>query len=83
MMTKIEILELIKPVLHKCLLDDDIVIELDSHLYDDLGLDSMGTVDFVVNIESDFDITLSESEIQSIKTVQDAVNMIIAKLADR
>jgi len=54
-------------------------IELENNLADDLGMDSMAAVEFLNAVEDDFKIAINETEMQSIKTVNDAVTMILEK----
>ena len=70
-------------ILHECLMDDEIAINEGANLADDLGLDSMGFVDLTVKIEEEFDIEVSETEGAAIKTYDDVVNLVIAKLSEQ
>lgn len=48
-----------------------------SHFVSDLGLDSLDTVDLVVQIEEDFGILIPDSEAEKIFTAEDAVNYVM------
>ena len=50
---------------------------------DDLGADSLDTVELVMNIEDKFGIDIPESETETIKTVQDALNFVNKALAEK
>jgi acyl carrier protein len=44
---------------------------------DDLGADSLDTVELIMAIEEEFDTEIPEEEAASIATVQDAINFVI------
>ena len=50
----------------------------DAHFVDDLGADSLDTVELVMKFEEDFDIEIPDDDAEKIQTVQDAVNYINA-----
>ncbi len=43
---------------------------------DDLGADSLDTVELVMKFEEDFDIEIPDEDAEKIQTVQDAINYI-------
>lgn len=43
---------------------------------EDLGADSLDTVELVMALEEEFDIEIPDEEAEKIKTVQDAINYI-------
>lgn len=47
----------------------------------DLGADSLDTVELMMGFEKEFDMTIPDEEAQTIKTVGDAINYIESKLA--
>ena len=51
-------------------------IEMDTHLINDLDLDSFTLVNLIGDLEDEFDVFFTESEINSIQTVGDIVNYI-------
>lgn len=51
-------------------------IEMDTHLINDLDLDSFTLVNLVGDLEDEFDVFFTEGEINSIQTVGDIVNYI-------
>ena len=51
-------------------------ISLDSQFMADLGFDSLDLVEFVMLVEDEFDISVSDEESDKIITVQDAVEAI-------
>jgi acyl carrier protein len=48
----------------------------DSSLVDDLGADSLDTVELVMALEEEFDLEIADEEAEQISTVQEAVNYI-------
>ena len=50
----------------------------DAHFVDDLGADSLDTVELVMKFEEDFDIEIPDEDAEKMQTVQDAVDYINA-----
>ena len=50
-------------------------------LQSDLGLDSLDTVEMTVGLEDRFGIEIPDSELEGVKTVDDAVQLIEEKVA--
>ncbi|MGL4394347.1 MAG: acyl carrier protein [Brevinema sp.] len=48
----------------------------DASFVEDLGADSLDIVDFVMALEDEFGIDISDEDAQKIKTVRDAVDFI-------
>ena len=48
----------------------------DSSFVDDLGDDSLDTVELVMALEEEFDLEIADEEAEQISTVQEAVNYI-------
>lgn len=58
-------------------------VELETHLVDDLDLDSIDAVDLAARMEEGLGFTLREEELKSIRTVEDAVELVYAGLCER
>jgi acyl carrier protein len=56
-------------------------ITLDSDFELDLKLDSLDIVEIVMAIEEEFNITISDDDVQKLKTVKDAVEYIRNKIS--
>ena len=69
----------VSDMIREVLMAKNLKIEMENNLADDLGMDSMGAVEFVNAVEDEFKIAINETEMQSIKTVNDAVKLIIEK----
>lgn len=48
----------------------------ESSFMDDLGADSLDTVELVMALEEEFDIEISDEDAEKIQTVQDAIDYI-------
>jgi len=51
-------------------------IKNESSFIDDLGADSLDTVELVMALEEEFDIEISDEEAENISTVQSAIDYI-------
>ncbi|CAG8621787.1 11429_t:CDS:1, partial [Paraglomus brasilianum] len=51
-------------------------VSAESHFADDLGLDSLDTVEVVMAIEEDFSIEIPDKDADNIRSVRDAVKYI-------
>ncbi len=49
-----------------------------ANFVDDLGADSLDTVELVMKFEEDFDIEIPDEDAEKIRTVQDAIDYIAA-----
>ena len=56
--------------------EDD--VKMESHFVDDLGADSLDTVELVMKLEEDFDIEIPDEDAEKIQTVRDAIDYINA-----
>ena len=50
----------------------------DASFMDDLGADSLDTVELIMALEEEFDIELPDSDAEKIRTVQDAIDYMNA-----
>ena len=55
-------------------------IKIESSFVDDLGADSLDTVELVMALEEEFECEIPDEEAEKITTVQQAVNYITAHL---
>lgn len=53
-------------------------VTLEANFIEDLGADSLDTVELIMAFEEEFDIEIPDTEAEKIKTVQDVVNYIEA-----
>ncbi|OUU38911.1 MAG: acyl carrier protein [Cellvibrionales bacterium TMED49] len=54
-------------------------IQLSSSFVEDLGADSLDTVELIMSLEEEFDAEIPDEEAEKITTVEDAVNYINAQ----
>jgi acyl carrier protein len=55
-------------------------VVMETSILDDLKVNSARLVDVVIAFEDDFDIEIADEDVDSVNTVGDAVNLIVAKL---
>ena len=53
-------------------------IKPDTELITDLNLDSLAIYEIVIDLEESFDLQISDSDIDQIRTLEDAVHYILA-----
>ena len=75
-----EIFEAIEAHLVARGLDQD-AIAMDADLLRDLDLDSLDTMELTVGMEERFGIEIPDTELESLRTVSDAVGLIERRLA--
>lgn len=71
----------IKKIIASNLEIDESKIVLEASFADDLGADSLDTVELIMAFEEHFEIEIPDEEAQEILTVKDAVNYVNDKLA--
>ena len=54
-------------------------IKNESSFVEDLGADSLDTVELVMALEEEFDVTVDESELEGIETVGQAFDLVTSK----
>lgn len=68
--------ERVKQIVAEQLGVDDAQVTPEASFMDDLGADSLDTVELVMALEEEFDIEISDEDAEKIQTVQDAINYI-------
>lgn len=61
-------------------LERDAAITLETKLVADLGIDSIGVMEVVADLEDAFGLTIADKEIRNIATFEDVVNAIASRL---
>lgn len=54
--------------------EDEVMAE--KHLMQDLGGDSLDAIELAMVLEEDFGIEIPDSDLETVKTVQDAINVV-------
>jgi acyl carrier protein len=56
-------------------------VGLDADFMDDLGMDSLGLIEFQMSVEEAFDLTLPDERVDQIRTVRAAGELVLAARA--
>ncbi|MCM2263617.1 MAG: acyl carrier protein [Desulfuromonadales bacterium] len=70
------IAERVKQIVAEQLGVDEDQVTAEASFMDDLGADSLDTVELVMALEEEFDIEIPDEDAEKIQTVQDAVDYI-------
>ncbi|MFD3004483.1 MULTISPECIES: acyl carrier protein [Thermus] len=79
-MTEQEIFEKVKAVIADKLSVEPEKITLEARFIEDLGADSLDTVELIMGLEDEFGLEISDEDAEKIRTVKDAVAYIQSKL---
>lgn len=74
-----ELLEIVRPYLPEDVDPDE--IGPDSHLLEELNINSANLVDIVLDVEDKYDIILENEDIDAMQTVNQAVELVQKKLS--
>ena len=72
-------LEKIKSIVADQLGVDEDQVTADASFIDDLGADSLDTVELIMAFEEEFDVEIPDEDAQKIKTVKDVIEYIESK----
>ena len=75
-----EVLEIVRDVLADILSVDPGSISEGQSFVDDLGADSLDTVELVMALEEEFDIEVPEEDLKDIQTIGQAFDLVVSKL---
>ena len=78
-MTKAEVEVKVKQAIIDKLGVEESKITNEAHFINDLGADSLDTVELIMKFEEEFDIKIPDEDAEKIAKVDDAVNYILAK----
>ena len=71
-----EIVKKVKNIIIEKLDVDESEVTPEANFKNDLGADSLDTVELVMALEEEFDIEISDEDAEKIQTVQDAIDYI-------
>lgn len=63
--------------------NENLVVQPDDDLRTKLGMDSMGAVEFVSTVESEYKIKITEEELNNIGTLNEAADLVLQKLSEK
>lgn len=75
-----EILDRVRAILAESFELEPEAIQLDSHLIDDLDLDSIDAIDLAVELEQETGLRVEEQELRRIRFVRDIVDLVCNRL---
>ena len=78
-MNQEEIFDKVKETVVTCLGVSESDVTMESSFIDDLGADSLDTVELIMAFEEEFDIEIPDEDAQKIKTVKDVIEYIESK----
>ncbi len=55
------------------------MITLDSSLYDDIGMESLDVIDFLIGVETAFSVNMNDAEAKNVRTIRDVIRFLISK----
>ena len=76
-MDRNEVFEKLKGILADKLTVEESIIEPTSNIIEDLEADSLDIVDMLMDIESEFGVTIPDDKIEDLKTVNDVIDYIV------
>jgi acyl carrier protein len=71
-----EIVEKVKLIISEQLGVDEAEVTSSASFMDDLGADSLDQVELVMALEDDFDLAVSDEDVEKLLTVQDAIDYV-------
>jgi acyl carrier protein len=79
---KAEIYAAVKKIIYERLNTTPVEIELEAHLQDDLGADSLDLVELVLHLEEEYGIPIDEDQAEKLQTIGDIVDFIYIAKSD-
>jgi acyl carrier protein len=76
-----DIEETVKSIIVEKLGVDESDVTTDASITNDLGADSLDTVELIMEFEKEFDLTIPDEEAEEIATVGDAIDYLEEKVA--
>lgn len=54
-------------------------ITIDSSLTDEIGMESLDIIDFLMGIETAFSVNLNDAEVKTVRTIRDVIRLLLSK----
>ncbi|MEY8701286.1 acyl carrier protein [Streptococcus ferus] len=80
-MTKEAIFERISVMLKEQLNQDDLEISLETDLQDELGVDSIALMEFIISLEDEYHLDIPDEEVENMESLGQMVDYLYQKLA--
>lgn len=80
-MNREELLDKVSDIIREISMGNVVEVKGRDNLYSDLHIDSMAAVELAFAVEEEFEIGLSDEELNQIKTVNDFIDLVIDKAA--
>ena len=80
-MTKKAIFERISVMLKEQLNQDDLEISLETDLQDELGVDSIALMEFIISLEDEYHLDIPDEEVENMESLGQMVDYLYQKLA--
>ena len=82
-MTRDEILEELRSTMQEMFEVEADQVQLDSHLIDDFGLDSIAAIDMAVRLQELTGTRVEEAQLKALRTIEDVVVLVERAIAAR
>lgn len=79
-MTKEAIFERISVMLKEQLNQDDLEISLETDLQDELGVDSIALMEFIISLEDEYHLDIPDEEVENMESLGQMVDYLYQKL---
>lgn len=85
MISREELSEKLKSIVLSYIPEEEMpeTIDYDMDLINDLGVNSMHLIDIVIDVENEYDITISDEELQSMNSLNKVLDVLMKKLEDK
>ena len=81
-MTREEVALAVVEAIKKVTMKNDLVINADTDLRNDIGLDSLDTVELLMDLEDNHGVVITNEEAETFRTLDDVVTMVESKLKE-
>lgn len=75
-------LNTIKKILNEAFFVDEELIKEESKLNEDLGIDSLASMQLILELENEYGIHVENDEVMNIVTVRDVIDLLRKKVGD-